>query len=120
MEKKWYKNSTLCVLSSNMCEIYYIKINILAFGEPWARAGILKVTVPRNLSETCSMRDHVLNPVKRDRQCLYKTYEFYIVLEKSMTTDIHLSANSMAVSPGLNVWGSRYQTSQTTAHDVIN
>lgn len=31
-----------------------------------------------------------------------------------------LSANSIGVSPGFKVWGSKYQTSQTTAQDVIS
>lgn len=34
--------------------------------------------------------------------------------------DVHLSENSMGVSPSRSVWGSKYQTSQTTAQDVIN
>ncbi len=36
-----------------------------------------------------------------------------------VSDEAHLSANSIGVSPGFRVWGSRYQTSQTTAHDVI-
>ena len=34
--------------------------------------------------------------------------------------NVHLSENSMGVSPSRSVWGSKYQTSQTTAQDVIN
>lgn len=34
--------------------------------------------------------------------------------------DVHLSENSMGVSPSRSVWGSKYHTSQTTAQDVIN
>jgi len=33
---------------------------------------------------------------------------------------IYLSANSMGVSPGFRFCGSKYQTSQTTAQDVIS
>lgn len=105
----------------------------------WAWARVFQVSIPRNLFNTRPNRDNVPHPAPHQHSTdqirtgctvfdIHLTETVTDVTRSRSTSFVcgkrrkcpYLSANSIAVSPGFMFWGSKYQTSHTTAHDVIN
>jgi len=98
-------------------------LNLLSFSMLWARTRILQISIPRNLFKASTSWDYVSNPEQlKSNWYNYNTWrkiniDLCVYLGVKI---VYLSANSMGVSPGFRLCGSKYQTSQTTAQDVIS